>query len=252
MIAGMKTYGFFLPGILALFLTAFTLQAQTASPTPAPNAEQDLSSPEGLMRLVPQLKGADGKFEIPNPKKDLPQFLAVHQALLNVIETVLTQAMTHADPYAVASIPWTPLTFSSNWRAAEVGFATDATHIPNFSKGGFAYYGGNSFLQGIIPVAGTNNSFYTVPGSVVYISPMPTLVKNVNRLMETSGLNAGTMIATSYILGDKDGKAWLIINGCQNSARLTKVSGTPVMAPGASSFLGIQWADTPEMAYLLK
>jgi len=49
--------------------------------------------------------------------------------------------------------------------------------------------------------------------------------------METSGLNGGTMIATSYVLGKKNGEAYLIVQGEQ------------VLAPGASSFLGMQWAE---------
>jgi len=96
---------------------------------------------------------------------------------------------------------------------------------------GVGYYGGKSFLDGVVPVAGTNNSFYTVPGSAVYMNLMPTSIPCINRIMETSGLNGGTMIATSYVLGKKNGEAYLIVQGEQ------------VLAPGASSFLGMQWAE---------
>ena len=165
--------------------------------------EDDLCSPEGLMRLVPQLKNQKGEFEIPNPKVDLQKFLTVRQSLLNIIEMALTRADLMRDPYAYSSNPHKTLKFSPHWRAAEVGFVTDAKTIPDFTNGGFAYYGEKSFLEGITPVKGTDESFYTVPGSVVYINLMPTNLPCVNRIMETSGLNGGTMMAFSYVLGDK-------------------------------------------------
>lgn len=70
---------------------------------------------------------------------------------------------------------------------------------------------------------------------------MSTSLKSVNRIMETSGLNGGTMIATSYALGTKDGKAYLIVNGCQNTAKIVTVGNQRLLAPGASSYLGMQW-----------
>ena len=61
--------------------------------------------------------------------------------------------------------------------------------------------------------------------------------------METSGLNGGTMITTSYVLGTKDGQAYLIVNGCQNTAKTVIIENQQVLAPGASSFLGMQWSE---------
>jgi hypothetical protein len=61
--------------------------------------------------------------------------------------------------------------------------------------------------------------------------------------METSGMNGGTMLATSYVLGKKNGKAYLIVNGCQNTAKTVQVGDQQLLAPGASSFLGMQWAE---------
>jgi hypothetical protein len=205
--------------------------------------EEDLSSFEGLMRLIPQLKNKDGAFEIPNPNENLEQFLTVRQSLINIIESALVKANAKANPYTFSQKSYSPLKLSTNWLAAEVGFETDAQKIPDFSKGGFGYYGGKSFLSGVIPVKGTNNSFYTIPGSVVYMNLMSTSLKCVNRIMETSGLNGGTMIATSYALGTKDGKAYLIVNGCQNTAKIVTVGNQRLLAPGASSYLGMQWSD---------
>ncbi|MBS0627490.1 MAG: hypothetical protein JSS09_04695 [Verrucomicrobia bacterium] len=205
--------------------------------------EEDLSSPEGLMKLIPQLKNERGLFEIPNPNEDLEKFLTVRQALINIIESALAKANTAADPYFFAKTPYVPLKLPSHWRAAEVGFVTDAKTIPDFSNGGFGYYAGKSFLEGVVPVKGTKESFYTVPGSAVYMNLMPTSLKCVNRIMETSGLNGGTMLATSYVLGRKNGQAYLIVNGCQNTAKTVTVNNEQLLAPGASSFLGMQWAE---------
>lgn len=205
--------------------------------------ENDLSSPEGLMRLIPQFKNEKGQFEIPDPNKDLEKFLTVRQALINIIESALTKANLAADPYSFAKNPYSPLKLPIHWRAAEVGFVTDAKTIPDFSNGGFGYYGGKSFLEGVIPVKGTNESFYTVPGSAVYMNLMPTSLKCINRIMETSGLNGGTMLATSYVLGRKNGQAYLIVNGCQNTAKTVTLNNEQLLAPGASSFLGMQWAE---------
>jgi hypothetical protein len=207
------------------------------------NVEDDLSSKEGLMKLIPQLRNASGNFQIPDPTHDLEKFLTVRQALINIIESALAQANTKANPYAFAYKSYTPLTLPKHWRAAEVGFVTDAKTVPDFSNGGFGYFGGKSFLDGVIPVAGTNDSFYTVPGSAVYMNLMPTSIACVNRIMETSGMNGGTMLATSYVLGKKNGKAYLIVNGCQNTAKTVQVGDQQLLAPGASSFLGMQWAE---------
>ena len=204
--------------------------------------EEDLSSPEGLMRLIPQLKNQNGQFQIPDPNKELEKFLTVRQALICVIESALAKANAKADPYTFASRSYAPLKLSPDWLAAEVGFVTDAQTIPDFSKGGFGYYNGKSFLEGVVPLKGTNDSFYTVPGSVVYMNLMPTSLKCVNRIKETSGLNGGTMMSTSYVLGTKDGHAYLIVNGCQNTAKTVTVGDQQLLAPGASSFLGMQWA----------
>lgn len=205
--------------------------------------EEDLSSKEGLMRLIPELKNSEGVFEIPNPNTELEKFLTVRQALINIIESTLVKADVLSDPSIFSKTPYSPLKLPTHWLAAEVGFVTDADTIPDFSNGGFGFYKEKSFLNGVIPVKGTNNSFYTVPGSVVYMNLMPTRLKCVNRIMETSGLNGGTMLATSYVLGTKEGIAYLIVNGCQNTARTVHVNNEQLLAPGASSFLGMQWAE---------
>lgn len=242
----MKKVGMFLVCILLVVGGFWFGSCYVTQTTPLTSREElqklkeDLSSPEGLMRMIPQLKNASGAFEIPNPNVDLETYLLVRQSLLNIIEMALTRANLLADPYAVEANAYTPLKLPTHWNATEVGFITDAKTIPNFSQGGFGY-AGKSFLDGVMPVQGTNESFYTVPGSVVYMHIAPTSLSCVNRIMETSGLNGGTMISTSYVLGRKDGTAYLIVNGCQNTAKTITVNGQQVLAPGASSFLGMQW-----------
>ncbi len=204
--------------------------------------EEDLSSVEGLMRLVPELRNSNGDFEIPNPTVDLQKFLNIRQSLLTIIEMSVTKANILKNPYTFSKNPHSPLKLSSNWNAHEVGFATDASTIPDFSNGGFGYVG-KSFMNGIIAVKGTNDSFYTIPESAVYMSLMPTSLACVNRIMETSGLNGGTMMAVSYVLGGKNGEAYLIVNGCQNPAKTIIIENQQVLAPAASSYLGMQSAE---------
>jgi hypothetical protein len=61
--------------------------------------------------------------------------------------------------------------------------------------------------------------------------------------MEISGLNGGTMMAFSYVLGDKNGRAYLMVNGCQNTAKTITLMDKQVLAPAGSSYLGMQWAE---------
>ncbi len=58
--------------------------------------------------------------------------------------------------------------------------------------------------------------------------------------MKTSGLNSGTMIADSYVLGDNDGNAFLVVNGCQNTAITITQGNQQLLTPGANSYLGMQ------------
>src|SRR5271156_1179286 len=123
------------------------VQFVTVNPVAAKNqssVERDLSSPDGLMRLVPQLKNANGQFAIPNPKTDLQSFLLVHQSLTNIIEMALAQANAKKNPYSIAGSNQISLTFPSSWRSAEVGVMTDGKTISFPDGGNFAAYGGES------------------------------------------------------------------------------------------------------------
>lgn len=204
------------------------------------NINDELCTPEGVAKLVPAFRGSDGKFAVPDPVHDLPRFLQAYDGLRNVISTAITQAELKANPYEVGKQSFGRLSFDKNWVAAEVGLEANGDEIPDFSKGGFGYYAGNSFLESIVVVNGTGGTFYAVPRKGVFISPMPTILRCVNLLMETSSHDSGTFISPSYALGSKDGKAFMLVNGCQNTTRMTTVNGKNVMTPGASSYLGIQ------------
>ena len=58
--------------------------------------------------------------------------------------------------------------------------------------------------------------------------------------METSSHDSGTLISPSYVLGTKDGEAFMTVNGCQNTTTITMINGKKVMTPRASGYLGIQ------------
>jgi hypothetical protein len=228
-----------LPVIFSSLLLPFSVYAQTNATT---NIGDQLCSPQGVADLVPGFRGADGHFQVPNPKTDLPRFLQAYDGLRNVIDAALAQAQMNNTLSAIGSQSYQRLSFGPNWTAAEVWMEANGDQIPDFSKGGFGDYGGPSFMQNIKPVPGTGNTFYAVPDQGVFISPMPTVLRCVNVLMETSSHDSGTFISPSYALGTKDGKAFMTVNGCQNTTKIIKINGQEVMTPGASSYLGIQIA----------
>ena len=233
--------------VIALGTSAFSAEHTTS-------IEEDLSSPEGLMRLVPQLKNADGKFEIPNPKTDLNKFLVVHQSLTNIIEAALVKASINVDPYAISSMPQTSLSFGPKWRSAEIGAKTDGRVVGFPDNGKFAGYGGESFLTGLAPMAETHGSFYQInkPDNSIpaIISAQPTLLPCVNRLMLAAADTAGTWMHPSYALGTKDGKAFLIVNKCIDLGLSNNTGGKNSLLPNAELFTAIQWADIPEFAHM--
>ena len=224
----------------SLFLVG-GIYAATASS--ASSVADDLCSPQGVAKLVPAFRGQNGQFEVPSPLTDLPRFFQAYDGLHNVIQVALIQSQLNADPYAVGNQHYVSLKFCKDWMDSEVGFSEGENEaIPDFSKGGFGDYGDASFMQGIVPVAGTSDAVYVVPGKGVYISPMPTVLKCVNVLMETSSHDSGTFISPSYALGTKDGQAFLVVNGCQNTSTTLTVNGKTVLTPRSSSYLGIQIA----------
>ena len=200
----------------------------------------DLCSPAGIAKLVPAFRGKDGKFVVPSPVTDLPGFLQAYDGIRNVIEVALAQAKLSANLSTVGSKHYTHLSFGSNWIASEVGFEQNGDQIPDFTKANFGDYAGASFIQNIIPVKGTNGVLYTVPKSGVFITTIPTVLSCVNLMMETSSQDSGTFVSTSYALGDKNGNAFLLVNGCQNTTTTTMVNGKKVMTPKASGYLGLQ------------
>ena len=232
---------------IAIATSAFSSQHTTS-------IEEDLSSPEGLMRLVPQLKNADGKFEIPNPRTDLTRFLVVHQSLTNIIEAALVKASMNVDPYAISNMPQTSLTFGPKWRSAEIGVKTDGRVVGFPDNNKFAGYGGESFLTGLTPMAETHGSFYQInkPDSSIpaIISAQPTLLPCVNRLVLAAADTAGTWMHPSYALGTKDGKAYLVVNKCIDLGLSNNQDGKNQLLPNAELFTAIQWADLPEFAHM--
>lgn len=215
-------------------------------------AAQDLCSKEGLMRLVPQLRNADGNFQVPDPTKDLAAFLAAQQGLSNAIDMILAQAHATGDPYAIAAGRNAPLTFGAHWRAAEIGIQTDGNTI-GFADADFAAYGGYSFLEGLRPIERSDGIFYAIEAdgdfpALVY--PMPTVLPCVNRLYLAADNTVGSWPQPTYALGpEAGGEAFLIVNICQDLGTGTTLSGgETVLGPDAMLILAFQWADTEDMA----
>ena len=239
-----------LPGaaLLVAFLVAATPVRAGAG---AAAAARDLCSKDGLMKLVPQFKNADGRFQIPDPTKNLAAFLAAQQGLSNAIDMILTQANAGGDPYRASTDRHAPLTFGAHWRAAEVGIRTDGKTI-GFVDAGFASYGGPSFLEGLTRVEKSEGVFYAIAaggGFPALVYPMPTALPCVNRLTLAADNTVGSWPTPTYALGPgAGGEAFLIVNICQDLGKPATVGGQPVLSPNGELILAFQWADTPDMA----
>jgi hypothetical protein len=214
-------------------------------------------SPEGLVALIHSLRGADGRLQLPDPGVDLAAFYAAHQALTRSIDVALMQSVLATTPKLAAAKPYPALTFGPNWRSAEVGLTTNGTAASFIENNGAAFtsFGGSSFLTGITPVPGTQNSFYQVVDRATstvaaLVITAPTNLPCVNQVLLSQVASSGTWMPPSYALGPKGGDAFLIVDYCVDLATQAVLNGTSVMVPGASLFKAIHWADTPAFAYM--
>lgn len=233
----------------AIIGLAAVMGATSAQPSAA---AQDLCSKDGLMRLVPQFRNADGRFQVPDPKEDLATFLAAQQGLSNAIEMILAQANATGDPYAVAAGRNAPLTFGAHWRAAEIGIKTDG-HTIGFADADFAAYGGHSFLEGLHPIERSDGVFYAIEADGEFpalVYPMPTVLPCVNRLYLAADNTVGSWPPPTYALGpEAGGEAFLIVNICRDlGTGTTLTGGESVLEPDAMLILAFQWADTEDMS----
>ncbi len=235
--------------VFYIFVFMVTLSGLTYA-----NVADDLCSTEGLMKLVPQLKNTEGKFEIPNPQKELKKFLMVHQSLTNIVEIALAQSNQNTDPYQLAQSQQVALVFPSSWRSAEIGVMTNGKTVSFPDGKRFASYGGESFLNGITPVDGTNGIFYKVvkpDGSTpALIYSQPTTLSCVNRLVLAGANTAGTWLPPSYVLGTKEGRAYLIVDKCVDLGLAVIKNGNNMLAPNGELFTAIQWADSSSLAHM--
>ena len=149
---------------IAVLAAAISASSLSSAATLSPQSEL-LCSPEGLMRLIPQLN-VNGQFTIPDPNTDLPKFLSVHQGLSNAIEMLIAKENISQNPSDVGSLPSRPLVFTSKWLSSEVGVETDGTSISSIEAGGkFGGYRVQSFLTGLTPVPLSQGTMYVIKQS---------------------------------------------------------------------------------------
>src|SRR5262245_65241765 len=142
-------------------VVAIAVSASSLSGAATLSAQSELlCSPEGLMRLIPQLD-VNGQFTIPDPNADLQKFLSAQQGLSNAIDMILAQENISQNPSDVGSLPSRPLLFASDWLSSEVGIQTDGTNLSSPESGGkFGGYRVQSFLTGLTPVPLSQGSIY--------------------------------------------------------------------------------------------
>lgn len=243
------------PAVAGILALVATLSSCSLAPSQGNGADAGAAfcSPEALMELLPSLRNAEGKLEFPDPGTDLQGFYDVHQALTRAIDVAMSQSEMAITPQEAASQLHETLTFGPQWRSAEVGASTDGTRI-TFPDTRFASYGGESFLSGIRPIDGTGGSMYEVVGTSGAISSLvmaqPTNLPCVNRILLAEESSGGTWMPPSYALGPEGGEAFLIVDLCVDLADPTTLDGQPLLAPGASLFVALQWADIPEFAHM--
>jgi hypothetical protein len=216
-----------------------------------------LCSPEGLMRLIPQLN-VNGQFTIPNPNTDLQTFLSAQQGLLNAIDMILARENISQKPSDVGSLPSRPLTFASNWLSSEVGIQTDGKKLNSPEAGGkFGGYRVQSFLTGLTPVPLSQGSMYVIkqsnPTYQALVYPMPTSHPCVNRLVLAAGNTAGFWPTPTYALGryqldnnglpmrDKPLSTYLIVNICLDLGQSAVANKQSVLRPNAMIILAFHW-----------
>ena len=216
-----------------------------------------LCSPEGLMRLIPQLN-VNGQFTIPNPNTDLQTFLSAQQGLLNAVDMILAKENTSQDPSAVGSLPSRPLIFASSWLSSEVGIQTDGKKLNSPEPGGkFGGYRVQSFLTGLTPVPLSQGSMYVIkqsnPTYQALVYPMPTSHPCVNRLVLGAANTVGSWPTPTYALGryqldnngvplrDKPLSTYLIVNICLDLGKSAVINKQPVLRPDAMIILALHW-----------
>jgi hypothetical protein len=216
-----------------------------------------LCSPEGLMRLIPQLN-VNGQFTVPDPNADLQKFLSVHQGLSNAIDMIMAQENLSQNPSSVGSLPSRPLIFGSNWLSSEVGIQTDGTKVNSPESGRkFGGYRVQSFLTGLTPVSLSQGSIYVIkqsnPTYPALVYPMPTSHPCVNRLVLAAGDTAGLWPTPTYALGryqldenglpmrDKPLMTYLIVNICLDLGKPALINRQSVLRPNAMIILAFHW-----------
>lgn len=231
----------------------FLIMLQCCSLQASQNVGQDLCSKEGLMKLLPQLKNAEGKFQIPDSSKNPKAFLEIHTQLSNLIEMALIKAQYTINPYE-NSTNYKPLKFPMSWRSAEVGVQTNGKKISFPDDQQFASYGGISFMSGISKLAQGEGYYYsvskpdgTIP-ALVYVQP--TVLPCVNRVDLAAANTAGSWLAPTYALGNLDGQAYLVVDKCLDLGTVTKNKDQAFLRPNAILFSAIHWADTEDLKHM--
>lgn len=239
---------------LLMFSIAFIISINAYSAKIHHNIGQELCSTEGLMRLIPELKNQEGKFQIPDPGKNPKGYLAVHTKLTNIIETALTVAASNNDIYQIANLNLKPLKFGSTWRSAEVGVQTDGHKLSFPDNNQFSSYGGISFMSGITKIEQGLGYYYSInksDGSVpalVYVQP--TLLACVNRVDLAAANTVGSWLTPTYALGNAQGQAYLVVDKCLDLGTAIMKKNNHFLAPNAILFSAIHWADRDELKHM--
>lgn len=202
-----------------------------------------------LAKVVPSLiDNATGLFTIPSTRTDLAGFFRVQQQITKAIDTALVGAQVKLTPTQAAALDFQPIRFGPSWRASEIGVTSNLSTVSVSPA-----YGHKSFINGIVPVEGSDGQFYSVireqdGAATSLVSPQPTTLPCVNTILLAEATSAGTWIPPSYVLGKPGGQGWLVVDRCVDIAAPNSMN---TLSPSASLYIAIQWSDdVPEFAHM--
>ncbi len=211
----------------------------------ASDLEYQLSSKEGISRLLPSFRDKRGHFKVPDPTKDPQAFLTAQQTLTILIDQAESLALNRLSPNDLQRrLSETPTHLPPQWKRAEIAIRTDGrTQSCADEDMDCSAYGSGSFLNTLEPVEGLKQAFYTSVNNqgdaeaLVYLQP--TAVASVSRILLAASNSAGVWIPAAYALGPAGGDAFLIVNNCLDLAE----ANNGILKPAAMLVAALQWVE---------
>ena len=220
-----------------LFVSVMLTPVRPIWAVSASELESQLSSKEGIARLLPSFRDQKGHFKVPDPTKDPQGFLTAQQTLTILIDQAESLALNRLSTKALQRrLSETPTHLPPEWKRSEIAVRTDG-------RTQSCADGSASFLNTLEPVEGLTKAFYKSVNAqgdaeaLVYLQP--TAVSSVSRILLAASNSAGVWIPAAYALGPAGGDAFLIVNNCLDLAE----ADNGILKPAAMLVAALQWVE---------